>query len=106
MQTIRKQANSKALTQSILTFKIEIKLINFFDFCSNLSRSFFRSIFKKEFEKIVIEKKSQVITRKKKETIVNVDSINIEFIEIVYLGDIVARVNLLRILYFVACSIV
>ena len=106
MQIVREQANSKVLTQNILKFKIKIKLINLLDLCSNLNCSFFCSIFEKEFKKIVIERKSQVITRKKKKTIVNIDSINIEFIEIVYLDDIVAKVNLLRTLYFIIYFIV
>ena len=105
MQTICEQANSKALIQNILTFKIKIKLINFLDFCLDLSRFFFRSILNKEFDKIVTKRKSRVIIRKKKETIVNINSINIKFIEIVYFDDIVAKVNLLQTLYFVACSI-
>ncbi len=105
MQAIREQVNSKALTQNILTFKIKTKLINFLDFCSNLSCSFFCSIFKKEFEKVIAKRKSRVITKKKKKTIVNIDSISIKFIEIVYLDNIVARVNLLQIFYFVVYSI-
>ncbi len=106
MQTIRKQANSKALIENILIFKIKIKLIDFFDFYSNLSCSFFCSIFNKEFNKIITNRKLQVIIKKKKKTIINIDSINIKFIEIVYLDNIVAKVNLLQTFYFVVFFIV
>ncbi len=83
-----------------------MKLINFLNLCSNLSCFFFYSLFNKKFRKIVIERKLRVISKKEKKTIVNVNSINAKFIEIVYFNNIVAKVNLLRTLYFVACFIV
>jgi len=69
MQTIREQANSKASTYSILTFKTKIKLINLFNLCFNLSRSFFCSLFDKEFKKIVIKKSRELFIIKKEKEI-------------------------------------
>ncbi len=56
LQTIKNQANLKILTENIFIAKIEIILINFLDFCSNLSCSFFCSFVNKKFN-IIIDKR-------------------------------------------------
>jgi len=94
------------LIYSILTFKIKIKLINLFNLCSNLSRSFFCSLFNKEFKKIIAKRKSRVITKKEKEIEISINLISAKSIAIIYFNNIVARINLLRTLYFVTCSII
>jgi len=93
------------LTQSILISKIEIKLINFLDFCFDLSYFFFCFFFDKKFDTIVIERKSRKFIKKEKETIVTINLINIESSKIVYFENIVVKVDFFRTLYFVVCSI-
>jgi len=58
LQIIKNQIDFKTLTQSIFILKIKIKIINFLDFCSNLSRYFFCSFFNKKFDTIIIKRKS------------------------------------------------
>ncbi len=66
MQTIKNQIDSKTLTQNIFILKIEIKLIDFLDFCSNLSCSFFCSLFNKKFDTIVTKKNLRNLQKKRK----------------------------------------
>lgn len=103
LQAVKDQADSKALTQSILTSKIEVKLMDLLGLCPDLSRSFFRSLSEEEFDAIVAERKPQKLTRKEKETVVTVKSISAGPTETIHFGDIVARVGSLRTLYSVAC---
>ena len=70
--------------------------MDFLDFCFDLSCLFFCSLFNKKFDAIVTKKKSQKLTRKEKETIVIIKSINVKFIKIVYFKNIIIKVKSLK----------
>ena len=101
-QLIKKNANSKIITQRILDSIIKIRILNLLNLYSDFKRTFFRSMNDTKFENL-FTRRDQNESRE-----IKINFINVSITKFVYLNDVIIRIISLKkkTLYVVICSAV
>ena len=100
----KKQSNFVDIIKQILNISIEIRLRELLEISFKLLRQMFRDIIDEKVKAVF--KKRKVIAQKKivKEKKMHVESVRFNFIELIHLKKIVARIIFFRSMYAVVCS--
>ena len=99
----KKQSNFVNITKQILNISIEIRFRELFEISSKFSRQMFRNIIDEKMKTMFKKRKAiaqMKIVKKKK---MHVESIKFNFIESIYLKEIVVRIISFRSMYAVVC---
>ena len=103
-QMFKKQSNLVDITKQILNISIKIRLRELLEIFSKLSRQMFRDIIDEEMKTMFKKRKATAQMKIVKEKKVHVESVEFNFIESIYLKEIIARVAFFCLMYAVVCS--
>ena len=102
----KKQSSFVNIVKQILNISIKIRFRELFKFSFKFFRQMFRDIIDKKVKTMF--KKRKVIVQRKivKEKEMHVKSVRFNFIELIHLKEIVARIIFFRSMYIVVCSMI
>ena len=101
---LKKQLNFVDIIKQILNISIEIRFRELFEISSKLSRQMFCDIINEKMKTMFKKRKTIAQMKIVKEKEMHVESIKFNFIELIHLKKIVARVVFFSSVYVVACS--
>ena len=99
----KKQLNFVDITKQILNISIEIRFRELFEISSKFFRQMFYNIINKKMKTIFKKRKAFAQMKIVKEKKMHVESIKFNFIESIYLKEIVAQIVFFRSMYIVVC---
>ena len=100
----KKQSNFVDITKQILNISIEIRLRELFEISLKFFRQMFRDIIDEKMKTMFKKRKAIAQMKIVKEKKVHVKLIKFNFIELIHLKEIVARIVFFYLMYVVVCS--